>query len=125
MAAVEPLPLVPAIRDGRELELGVAEFGRERAHVGQVELAWGRAGRGGQLGRKRVEMVDSFGVSHGSDSKGWSPFCRWKHHDPNAWAVGGTMIADVFTLVAFWAMILAPSLVAMHATKDEPLSRRR
>ena len=52
--------------DGGEGGLGVAERCGEDAHVGEVELAAGRSGRGGgEFVAEGVEMVDRCDVGHG------------------------------------------------------------
>ena len=44
--AVDPLPLVPAMRTERNCRCGIAERGHEGAHLGELELAPGLAGGG-------------------------------------------------------------------------------
>ena len=44
--------------------LRVAQRGHEGAHLGQLELAPGLAGRGVQFGAQGLQAVDCLGVEH-------------------------------------------------------------
>ena len=79
VAAVDPLPLVPAISTEANRFCGSPRGSGQHTHVVQVELAARRTGgRGRKLAAQRIQVLDRGGVRHGFDCSEWTS----KHIQP-------------------------------------------